>query len=199
MAPKQDSNSTEATALLWAAKLKREHGFLLERMQKLEAAIGSFQDTTQVMSSVEKDHASKLTKRVQRLNAKVVNNVQATQDVQQQVSISLGNLQSQVEAITDKVAQVEKTFTDAASERREEADQKAALVERIREIDSSLKSYRNNMQALGRRYDERRIQQIAEHLEKLTKQAEDRDKKVARLQETVEVRKTALHCGHSLT
>ena len=38
MAPKAPPPS-DPTALLWAHQLKREHGLLLDRMQKLEAAI----------------------------------------------------------------------------------------------------------------------------------------------------------------
>ncbi|EMF10702.1 uncharacterized protein SEPMUDRAFT_150720 [Sphaerulina musiva SO2202] len=52
MAPKIQPPS-DPTALLWAHQMKREHGFLLDRMQKLEAAISRIEGLATAAQDVQ--------------------------------------------------------------------------------------------------------------------------------------------------
>ncbi|KAF7193943.1 ATP-dependent RNA helicase eIF4A [Pseudocercospora fuligena] len=185
MAPKAPPPS-DPTALLWAHQLKREHGLLLDRMQKLEAAIDRVERSATAAADQNKHDVDQLSKQVQSLADDTRQNL-AIEKVQKEVMKSLEELQSQIEAITEKVAQIDRDVETVTADAKKASEKEVALLKRVKEVEASMKSYRDNMRTLGRRIDEGRVEQIGQRLDHLAQQVENGGGTVKRVEDSLAV------------
>lgn len=175
------------TSLLWAHQLKREHGYLLKRMQDLEATTEQQQKRIKSAESAAKSGANAdvtaLTKQIKALEdsglARRVSKLEGRmKEKTEEFEVQAANLSEQVSAL------------QKVSEAREEEKAKAfpkekALLKWIGEVKDELKTYEQRLGVVGRKVDEVRLDDIRTQLDGLTEQVEREGGRMKRLEESV--------------
>lgn len=183
MAPRPSS----PTSLLWAHQLKREHGYLLQRMQNLEAKnenhdsrLTAAESATSINSNQEIEG---LAEQVKALNEAGVEKRIA--DMEKNVAEKLDEVQAESEAHTIQIASLQNDTQMAEEERRKTAGKDKVLLKRIDEVETHLKKYEKALGQIGKRLDESRFEQIKGQLEGLTKEVKQEGEQMKWLQESI--------------
>lgn len=189
MAPRPSS----PTSLLWAHQLKREHGFLLGRMQQLESTNQRQEERIKEVGATAKSSAdhdiSALAEQVKALDERGINDRLAR--VEKDVMNKLDDVQAESEAILMKVAALEKDEARVDEERRKAFNKEKMLLKRVAEVEANLKTYQESLERVGRRVDDVSISTIRAQLEGLTKQVRKEGEGMKRLEESITVLEAA--------
>ncbi|KAK5133262.1 hypothetical protein LTR08_007996 [Meristemomyces frigidus] len=190
---KMTPRPSSPTSLLWAHQLKREHGFLLGRMQQLESSNQQQDDRLKNTETVAKTTASNdisaLAEQVKALDGDAINRRVA--EVEKEVMSKLEDVQTESEAIVMKLASLEKDEALVEEERRKAFNKEKALLKRVCEVEGSLEEYQQSLDRVGRRVDEASIGTIKTQLEGLAKQVGREGSEMKRLEESIEVLEAA--------
>lgn len=177
MAPKIHPPS-DPTALLWAHQMKREHGFLLDRMQKLEAAISRIEGLATAAQDVQALTGAAIDK-------SSVAAQQAVEKVRREVSTQFEDLEARLEAIISKLDGVDSAGEDAARQRKDAFDREVELMKRVKGLEENIETYRNNMKTLGQRIDDGKVEMVQGQIEVLIRKATDAGEDRERVKETL--------------
>lgn len=160
------------TSLLWAHQLKREHGFLLNRMKKLEAEIAGVETRTQeAAGSARADDVAKLARKVQRLTDD--GGHAAMEKIRGEVMEKFEDVGAEIEAVTIQVSNLERGQEGMKEEGKRARESERALLRRIKEVEGSMREYERGVVKLGRKIDELAVGKIREMLEGLRKDVEE--------------------------
>ena len=188
MAPR----SSSPTSLLWAHQLKREHGYLLKRMQDLESANEKHENRIKTAESTAKSNAggdfAALEDEVKALDQKFK---QGLNGMEKDVTQKLDDVQVESEAMTMQIAALQKDERVAEEERKESLAKDKALLRRIAEVEDGLKKYGESLDRIGKRVNETQFESIMERLESLTKRVMEEGSQMKLLAESVRVLETA--------
>lgn len=181
------------TSLLWAHQLKREHGYLLKRMQDLEASSDRQSKRiktaeTAVKSGSNADVAT-LAKQIKALEDGGVSS--RLSKLENEMRYKTEELEAGSEAITLQVAAIQKDNETHDEEKRKAFTKEKALLKRIGELETGLKTYEHSMLQLGRRVDDNRLDQIKGQLEVLSKEVAREGVQMKKLTESVDVLEVA--------
>ncbi|KAK4954465.1 hypothetical protein LTR10_007896 [Elasticomyces elasticus] len=162
------------TSLLWAHQIKREHGHLLNRLQKMEAAHDQQESRLKHAETAARSHANEdiaaLAEQVKALDESGITERLAR--VEKDVMSKLDDVQAESEAIILKVASLEKDDVVAEEERRKSFNREKALLKRVAETEENLKKYEQSLVRLGRRVDDQSMVTIRSQLDGLMQQVE---------------------------
>ncbi|KAK4897306.1 hypothetical protein LTR27_004826 [Elasticomyces elasticus] len=165
---------TSPTSLLWAHQIKREHGHLLNRLHKMEAAHDQQESRLKHAETAAKSHANEdiaaLAEQVKALDESGITERLAR--VEKDVMSKLDDVQAESEAIILKVASLEKDDVVAEEERRKAFNREKALLKRVAETEENLKKYEQSLVRLGRRVDDQSMVTIRSQLDGLMQQVE---------------------------
>ena len=175
------------TSLLWAHQLKREHGFLLKRMQDIEASSERQAKRIKTAEAAAKSGSehdiATLAKRIQALDQDGIN-ARLTK-LEDETRRKISSLEAESEATTLQVATMHKTAESQDDEKRKAFSKEKALLKRIGEIETGLKTYEQSLVQMGRRVNEDRLEEIRGQLNELVKQVEREGSEMKRLAESV--------------
>ena len=174
------------TSMLWAHQLKREHGYLVKRMQDLETSsdrqnmrIKTAETAAKSGSNVD---VATLAKQIKALEEGGVTNRLAR--LENEMKLKTEELEAGSEAITAQVAAMQKDTEAVDEDKRKAFSKDKALLKRIGELETGLKTYEQYMVQLGRRVDASRLEQISAQLEGLSKQVAREGSQVKTLTES---------------
>lgn len=184
---KMATKPSSPTSLLWAHQLKREHGYLLKRMQDLETTSEQqnkrIKSTETAVKSGSNADIIALTKQIKALEdnglSKRVSKLEGTmKDKTEEFEANAATLGGQVQALRKE------------SEAREEEKSKAftkekALLKWIGEVKDELKTYEQRLTAVGRKVDETRLEDVRRQLDGLVEQVDREGGRMKRLEESV--------------
>lgn len=175
------------TSLLWAHQLKREHGFLLQRMQDLEAKNESQEARIKTAESAAKSNSNseiaELAEQVKALNEAGMEKRIA--NMERDVAEKLDDVQAESEAHTLQIASLQNAENMAEEERRKAVSKDKALLKRIGEVEEGLQKYEKSLDRMGKRLDETRFEQIKGQLDGLTKQVQREGEQMKWLTESI--------------
>ena len=175
------------TSLLWAHQLKREHGYLLKRMQDLESASQKQESRVKDAESAAKANASgdisNLAKEVKALDYAGVR--KRINDMERDVTQKLDDVQAENEAMTMQIESLKKDEWLVEEERKKNLSKDKALLKRIGEVEEGLKKYEKSLDQVGRRINATQFEQITEQLDMLTKQVKQEGTQMKMLTESV--------------
>ena len=188
MAPKVPPPS-DPTSLLWAHQMKREHGHLLQKVEKLEVAISRIEALALAAQNRETDVAA-IAQKVQTLAEESTNkNSAATEEavekIRREVTNQFEDLDDRLEAIINKLDAVDKAGETAASNRKDAFDREVEMLKRVKGLEAGMKTYRDNLRILGRKVDKFGVEQIQAQLSKLIQKANDAGEDHERVQSTL--------------
>ncbi|SMY24483.1 unnamed protein product [Zymoseptoria tritici ST99CH_1A5] len=142
---------TSPTSLLWAHQLKREHGFLLNRMQKLEAEIARVETRNKAIeTSATKDDLAALAEQVRTLKDSGKNEAE---QVQQEVMSQLANVGKEMEDIVKKVTTIGENEQQNKEDWERANDTQKSLLKRIEDVERNLQEYASALEQLGEEMD----------------------------------------------
>ncbi|CZT19188.1 uncharacterized protein RCC_05034 [Ramularia collo-cygni] len=155
------------TSLLWAHQLKREHGYLLDRMKKLEAAITDVEaQTTAAAGAARSDDVAIIAKKVQQLTDD--GGHAAMEKIRGEVTERFEDVGAEIEAVTLQISSLERDHGVLKEEGRRAVETEKALLKRIHDVEGSMREYERGVLKLGRKIDEQAIGKIREMLEGLS-------------------------------
>lgn len=160
------------TSLLWAHQLKREHGYLLKRMQEVEAsnerqAKRIKKAETAATSGFNADIAA-LAKQVKALDEDHVRTrlSKLEDDFKQKTE----KLEAGTETISTQIAAVKRDAEGKDEEKRKAFCKEKALLKRIVELETGLDTYKQQMDQIGQSLDQPHFDHVKDQLEALSKQ-----------------------------
>lgn len=188
MAPKVPPPS-DPTSLLWAHQMKREHGLLLQKVEKLEVAISRIEALALAAQDRETDVAA-VAQRVQTLTDESTHkNSAATEEavkkIRQEVTDQFEDLDDRLEAIINKLDAVDKAGETATSNRKDAFDREVEMLKRVKGLEAGMKTYQDNIRMLGRKIDNVGVEQIQAQLSKLIQKVNDAGEDHERVKETL--------------
>lgn len=161
MAPQRPPSSP--TSLLWAHQLKREHGFLLNRMKKLETEIAGVESRTKAAAdTVGVGEIAAIAKKVQSLTDHGSHAI--VQKIRDEVMGRFEDVGIEIEAVTIQISNLERSQESLKEDRRHAAESETALLMRINEVEASIKEYKRSVLKLGRKIDDQAISKIRDAL-----------------------------------
>ena len=166
--------TTSPTSLLWAYQLKREHGYLLQRMNDLETRNEDHDSRIKLAESAGLESSSKEVKKLaQQVKTLQESDVQKRlADMESGIAEKMDDLQAESEAHTLVIASLQDQQKAAPGEyKRDAAAREQMMLKRISEMESGLKKYEISLDRMGKRLDQTRFDQIKTQLEDLMKQA----------------------------
>ncbi|EMC95252.1 hypothetical protein BAUCODRAFT_149257 [Baudoinia panamericana UAMH 10762] len=173
------------TSLLWEHQLKRENAHLLSRIRELEEAYREsetrrkeFEQDAQMRSS---EAVAKLAQQVDALTEDDVKGQVAK--IQSEVNRKLDEVQGETEAVTLKLASLEKADSAAEEERSKALAKEKAWLKRIADVEQSLKQYHDSLNALGRRVDQASVDGIKAQLAVLVEQVDQKRHDITTVEE----------------
>ncbi|KJY00206.1 hypothetical protein TI39_contig339g00043 [Zymoseptoria brevis] len=142
---------TSPTSLLWAHQLKREHGYLLERMQKLEAEIARVDSRNKAIeTNASKDDLAALAEQVRTLKDGGKNEAE---NLRQDVMTRLAAVSTDMEDIVKKIT----TIGDKGQQNKEDWERASgtqkSLLKRIEDVERNLQEYAHALELLGKEMD----------------------------------------------
>ncbi|KAF2159306.1 hypothetical protein M409DRAFT_30183 [Zasmidium cellare ATCC 36951] len=166
MAP---NRPTSPTGMLWAHQLKREHGFLLDRMKKLESEITKVESTAKSAKDATASHdIAAIASKVKALSED--GGSKATEQLREEVMERLENIAAEMEAITLKVAAIDEDSESVEEERRRAFSNEKALLKRVKEVEEHLNQYEKNLNRIGDQVNEQQMDVIRAQLADLLDQ-----------------------------
>ncbi|TKA82841.1 hypothetical protein B0A55_00993 [Friedmanniomyces simplex] len=175
------------TSLLWAHQIKREHGHLLVRVQKLESVSDQHESRLKHAETAAKSHVNDgipaLAEQVKALHKSGL--PERLAKVEKDVMSRLDYVQADNEAMTIKVASLEKDEAVAEEERRKAFNKEKALLKRVAEAEEGLKKYEQSLERMGRRVDEQSIGTIRAQLDKLSEQVKKEGPEMEQMGESI--------------
>ena len=177
------------TSLLWAHQLKREHGYLLKRMQDLESANKNQETRIKTAETAAKANASggieveALAKEVKALDHDTIK--KQLSDMENSVTHRLDDVQTESEAMTLQLAALQKDERMVEHERKKNLEKDKALLKRIGEVEEGLQKYEKSLDRIGKRINGTQFEQIKDQLDTLTKQVLQEGSQMKMLSESV--------------
>lgn len=177
------------TSLLWAHQLKREHGYLLKRVQKLESENEKHDDRIKSAENAARSSTSgdieSLAQQVKAMEDSGV--TQRVTDMEANVTRKLDDVEAESEAMTMQIAALQKDDAVTKAEREKALTKEKALLRRISDVEQGLKKYEQTLDRIGRQVNDDRLQQIKDQLENLAKQVKKEGSQMKLLEESVKV------------
>lgn len=169
MAP---GGATSPTGMLWAYQLKREHGFLLDRMKRLESEITKVESTAKSAKNafLSQDVAA-IASQVQVLTQD--GGSKATEKMRKEVMERLENVEAEMVAITSKVAELDQNSAKDEQERKRVFNNEKDLLKRIKEVERHLMEYEQNLNRIGDQLNEHQMDVIRDQLVNLLDQVKE--------------------------
>ncbi len=168
MAPPRPSSPT---SLLWAHQLKREHSYLLKRVQDLESSNKAHEDRIKTAEAAGKAVASgeiaSLAKQIKDLED--IGLSKCVDAMEDDVPRKIDDVQADSEALTMQLAALQKDDLVAREEKKKSLNKDKALLNRIGEVEEGLKKYERGLELVGRKVNDQQISAIKEQLDGLTK------------------------------
>lgn len=128
------------TSLLWAHQLKREHGYLLERITKLEGTSdvhdSRLDAVANIASAAQSEDVEKLAKRVEAIEDDGVGKRVAK--VERDVKERLETVQAETEALVLQIAALEGDSRTKDEERKKASSKEKALLKRLGAVEQSV-------------------------------------------------------------
>ncbi|KAK5120431.1 hypothetical protein LTR85_006370 [Meristemomyces frigidus] len=184
---KMTPRPSSPTSLLWAHQLKREHGYLLGRMQQVEASNQQQEERLKKADATAKSGASNdiaaLAEQVKAIDESGITKRLAK--VEKDVMEKLDEVQADSEAIIMKVSALEKDDAQVEEERRKALNKEKALLKRVAEVECSLKTYQESLERVGRRVDDASVTTIKAQLDGLAKQVRKEGEGMKRLEDSI--------------
>ncbi|KAI5366390.1 Putative AT hook, DNA-binding protein [Septoria linicola] len=195
MAPQMQPPSSP-TSLLWAHQMKREHGFLLTRMQKLEAAISRI-EAIAIANQDKELNVAEIAQKVQTLaeESRTKNShgtESAIEKVRKEVTDQFKELDERLEAIINKLDSVDRAVEHAAGTSSKAFDREVEMLKRVKGLEEGMKNFRDNMRLLGRKVDDGSVEQVHAQVQKLMQKAKDAGADHEKVQETVTMLQAAV-------
>lgn len=189
MAPRPSS----PTSLLWAHQLKREHGYLLERVQQVEAAGKQHEERlkTAETTAIEAAHhdVAALSEQVKALSEDGIKKRLAK--VEKDVVSKLEAMEAEGEATMLKVASLEKDKLQAEDEKRKNFIKEKALLTRMNDLEAGLAAYQRTLESAGRQVDDENMKKIMAQLDSLCHQVKKGGAEMIRLEGSVRLLEAA--------
>lgn len=182
MPPNSDPSPRE---MLWAHQLKREHGFLLDRMKKLEAEIAKIGETAKSTqkSSSSQDIAA-IARKVKTLAED--EGSKASDELRKEVMGRLENVDADLEAITVKLATIDQQSAKIEEERKKTFSDEKALLKRVKEVEEHLGRYEKNLRDRGDQVNQAQMDVIRNQLTSFINQVSEGDVERSTLKEDVQ-------------
>ncbi|KXL51531.1 hypothetical protein M433DRAFT_140554 [Acidomyces richmondensis BFW] len=184
------------TSLLWAHQLKREHGYLLSRIQQLECSTHQQEDRIKKAEVV----ANRTTANEGEVKA-LAEQVKALDDsggvkerlakIERDVMAKLEDVEAGNAAMVLKVAELEKDRAQADEEKRKGFTKEKALLKRVGEVEENLKEYEKFLHQLNRKVDENSIDHIKMQLGSLAQQVNEEGSSMKMLDESIKALEVA--------
>ncbi|KAK4550097.1 hypothetical protein LTR36_003064 [Oleoguttula mirabilis] len=190
---KMTPRPSSPTSLLWAHQVKREHGYLLSRMQQLESANQQHDDRLKKAEASAKastnNDISALAEQVKAIDESGI--TKRLENVEKDVMAKLDDVQAESEAMAMKVATLERDDALVEEERRKAFNKEKTLLKRVAEVEANLKLYQESLEHVGRRVDDASVGVIRAQLDGLAKQVRKEGEGMKRLEDSIGVLETA--------
>jgi hypothetical protein len=185
MTPQRPSSPT---SLLWAHQLKREHGYLLKRMQNLEASNQQQESRVRGAEAAAKaagvDVATLVEKTKDAIDVPGLS--KRMDDMASEWTQKIDSVHADAGAMTTQIEALQKNERVAEEERKQSFTQDKALLKRIIEVEEGLKKYERGLDAIGKRVNGQQVAQIKEQLNGLTDRVNKEGLQMKMLTESIE-------------
>ena len=184
MAPQRPSSPT---SLLWAHQLKREHGYLLKRMQDLESTCGK-QDSrikaaeTTARSASGVDLAT-LAEQVKDLEGPGLR--QRLTQMEAEIAHKLQQAKEHNGGMVSQIAALQRDARMGEEERKVALNKDKALLKRIGEVEEGLRKYEQSLGMVGMKANGQQMESIKKQLVELSAQVSKEGLKMKRLEESI--------------
>ena len=166
MAPQRP---TSPTSLLWAHQLKREHGFLLDRMRKIEIVFGNSREAAP--NSRLEQNIEEVAKQVKLLQNKID---KKEDDSGSEVAKRVESIEIELQAMSKKNEFLERVQRKTEEDRKAVFNKERALLKRMADIEENMRRFESSqMERWSLNSEELAVQihQILERLERFTVEA----------------------------
>lgn len=167
--------TSNPTSLLWAHQLKREHAFLLKRMQDLESG--------QKIEQKRQKSAEGAAKSATAIDIATLRTQLA--EMEKHFNERLDGIDIQGKAMTGRLDEVQQSQSLAAKEKTQLLAKEITLLKRIAEVEAGLSKYRASQEQLGKRIDHVLYERTKSLLEGLTAQVEVQGSEMEGLKESI--------------
>ena len=181
------------TSLLWAHQLKREHGYILKRLQEIEASRESHENRIKTAEQAAKASANNdIAALAKQVNALEGGNWQnRLTELENKITERFNNIEADTEAMTLQMDILERKQDAQEVDVQKALKDGEALLNRIREVDETLQQYRDASTRIGKRIDEAAIGQIKLQLDGLAKQVQQEGSDFKSISESITQMETA--------
>ncbi|EME44282.1 hypothetical protein DOTSEDRAFT_34763 [Dothistroma septosporum NZE10] len=149
------------TSLVWAHQLKREHAFLVQKMDTLENGIKAVERNAKNNDS---NHNI----------AKIAGQVQAlisggdTQWVRNEVMKNIESLQDKLESVISQVAELTRQNEQSVDVKKKQSEAEEKVLKRVKDVEEGLAESRNLLREMGKSFNEEKMDVITANLQEIT-------------------------------
>lgn len=179
MAPQRPPSSP--TSLLWVHQLKRENGFLLDRMKILEAEIARVESRT--IAEAGTTGAKEIAAIAKKVESLAENDSEAAMGkIRAEVMERLEDVGADIEAVTLQVSTLSRIDDGLTNERRRAVESEKALLKRIKDVEGSMREHERGLLEVGKKANGQTVAEICKDLKKLSGQVERGEKGMEEVQ-----------------